>query len=87
VFEPAIFDVIAGLTPGVGGELQLTDAISRLAGAGTVWGYRFEAAYHDTGTIPAYLETTLRLALADPRFGPRLRLALEALLRSSALPA
>jgi len=30
VFEPEIFDAIRGVGPGVGGEIQLTDAIQRL---------------------------------------------------------
>ncbi|MHB8573130.1 MAG: UTP--glucose-1-phosphate uridylyltransferase [Candidatus Dormibacteria bacterium] len=80
VLEPAIFDVLERQPRGLGGEIQLTDALSRLAGERVVWGLCFRSTYHDTGTPAAYVQTSLRLALEDPEMGPRVRSGLHDLL-------
>ncbi|MCB0977938.1 MAG: UTP--glucose-1-phosphate uridylyltransferase GalU [Acidimicrobiales bacterium] len=63
VFTPEIFDKLEHVEPGVGGEIQLTDAIAMLLADQAVYGVTFDDGRYDTGTIPAYLETIVDLAL------------------------
>jgi UTP--glucose-1-phosphate uridylyltransferase len=70
VFTPEIFDKIERVQPGVGGEIQLTDAIALLLADQAVYGATFEGGRFDTGTVPAYLETIVELALERPDLGP-----------------
>jgi UTP--glucose-1-phosphate uridylyltransferase len=70
VFTPEIFDKLERVEPGVGGEIQLTDAIAMLLADQAVYGATFEGGRFDTGTVPAYLETIVELALARPDLGP-----------------
>ena len=74
VFTPEIFDKLERVQPGVGGEIQLTDAIAALLADQAVLGVTFDDGRYDTGTIPAYLETIVSHALDRPEiakeFGP-----------------
>lgn len=63
VFTPEIFDKLEQVQPGVGGEIQLTDAIALLLADQAVYGVTFDGGRYDTGTVPAYLETIVELAL------------------------
>ena len=49
VFTPAIFDVLRETTPGVGGEIQLTDAIAILLEREPVFGVVFTKGRYDVG--------------------------------------
>jgi UTP--glucose-1-phosphate uridylyltransferase len=76
VLTPAIFPALREIEAGTGGEIQLTDAISSLIESGErVVGLRLPEGErrHDVGTVEGYCRTFLELALADPRFGERLR--------------
>ncbi len=70
VFTPEIFDKLEKVEPGVGGEIQLTDAIAMLLADQAVYGVTFDSGRYDTGTVPAYLETIVELALERPDLGP-----------------
>jgi UTP--glucose-1-phosphate uridylyltransferase len=74
VFTPEIFDKLEQVKPGVGGEVQLTDAIAMLLADQAVLGVTFDGGRYDTGTVPAYLETIVEHALDRPEiaaeFGP-----------------
>lgn len=63
VFTPEIFEKLEQVKPGVGGEIQLTDAIAMLLADQAVYGVTFEGGRYDTGTVPAYLQTIVELAL------------------------
>jgi len=63
VFTPAIFDALARTTPGVGGEIQLTDAIRLLAKEGAVYAYIHDGPILDVGKKLDYLRATVELAL------------------------
>jgi UTP--glucose-1-phosphate uridylyltransferase len=75
VFTPAIFDELAEQKPGVGGEIQLTDAMNALAGRPdqTMSAYRWRATRYDIGNQLDYLQCCIALGLADPRIGEKLR--------------
>ncbi len=66
VFTPAIFDALADVRPGAGGELQLTDAIAALIPTGGVHGRTFEHGRYDIGRKVDFLRANLELALDRP---------------------
>jgi UTP--glucose-1-phosphate uridylyltransferase len=70
VFTPEIFAAIARTEPGVGGEIQLTDAIGVLLGEQSVFGYVFEHGRFDIGKKLDYLRATVELALDRDDLGP-----------------
>src|SRR5258707_14257191 len=49
ILTPRIFDMLETITPGAGGELQLTDAIKALLQYEKAYGFRYEATRHDAG--------------------------------------
>jgi UTP--glucose-1-phosphate uridylyltransferase len=77
---PAIFEGLRSMEADPSGEVELTDALGGLiAGGGTVLGVLLpeEERRHDIGTVEGYCRTFLEFALADPRFGERLRAELQ----------
>ena len=63
VLSPRIFDLLEATTPGAGGEIQLTDAISALLAEEPVLAYRFQGTRFDCGTHIGLVEATIRYAL------------------------
>lgn len=63
VLSPRIFELLETTTPGSGGEIQLTDAISTLLGMEPVNAYRFKGTRFDCGTHLGLIEATIRYAL------------------------
>jgi UTP--glucose-1-phosphate uridylyltransferase len=63
VLSPRIFDLLEATTPGAGGEIQLTDAISALLAEAPVLAYRFQGTRFDCGTHIGLIEATIRYAL------------------------
>jgi len=51
------------VTPGAGGEIQLTDAIAALLDEDRVMAYRFQGTRFDCGTHLGLIEATIRYAL------------------------
>jgi UTP--glucose-1-phosphate uridylyltransferase len=70
VFTPDIFDALELVKPGVGGEIQLTDAIALLLGDADVFGYVFRDGRYDIGSKLDYLRATVELALERDDLGP-----------------
>jgi UTP--glucose-1-phosphate uridylyltransferase len=66
VLEPAIFGLLESTHEGVGGEIQLTDALRTLAQQQKVVGLEFEGTYHDVGTVSGFLKTSIAFALERP---------------------
>ncbi|MEJ2058865.1 MAG: UTP--glucose-1-phosphate uridylyltransferase GalU [Gammaproteobacteria bacterium] len=66
ILTPAIFEAIQNLTPGAGGEYQLTDAIVKLLGREKVHAYEFEGQRYDCGSKLGYLQATVEYALKHP---------------------
>ena len=79
VFSPAIFDALERITPGAGGELQLTDAIALLAEREPVFAHRFDGRRFDAGTPFGLLTTAVELALERPDHAPQVRAWISAL--------
>lgn len=62
VLEPEIFDRLKCVQKGVGGEIQLTDAIASQLDAGTTYAYRFDGIRYDCGSKQGFLDATVRFA-------------------------
>ena len=62
VLTPDIFDKIDETEPGVGGEIQLTDALSKLE---KIYGNTFEGKTYDIGNRFEWLKTSIEFALDD----------------------
>ena len=73
VFPPEIFDCLDSITPGAGGELQLTDAIKALIQSQPVYAYRFEGTRYDAGDKLGFLKATVEYGLRSEILGPRFR--------------
>jgi UTP--glucose-1-phosphate uridylyltransferase len=73
VLPPTIFDVLDRLPPGVGGEIQLTDALAVLAREEGLLGYRFEGDRYDAGDRIGYLKANVAFALKRPELREQLR--------------
>jgi UTP--glucose-1-phosphate uridylyltransferase len=63
VFTPGIFDALDRTTQGVGGEIQLTDAIKLLAQEEEVYAYIHRGPMFDVGKKLDYLKAIIELAL------------------------
>ncbi|HEX2235989.1 MAG TPA: UTP--glucose-1-phosphate uridylyltransferase GalU [Actinomycetota bacterium] len=63
VFTPGIFDAIDKTSEGVGGEIQLTDAIKLLAEQEEVYAYVHHGVMYDVGKKLDYLKASIELAL------------------------
>jgi UTP--glucose-1-phosphate uridylyltransferase len=73
VFTPEIFGELHRTTPGVGGEIQLTDAIRSLTKTQAVYGYVFEGTRYDIGKKLDYLRATVELAVDRDDLGEDFR--------------
>jgi UTP--glucose-1-phosphate uridylyltransferase len=66
VLPPRIFALLERVQPGVGGEIQLTDALAELAREEGLLGYRFEGDRYDAGDRFGYLKANVAFALKRP---------------------
>jgi UTP--glucose-1-phosphate uridylyltransferase len=66
ILKPSIFGILETTHEGVGGEIQLTDAIRTLAQQEQVLGLEFEGTYYDVGTVSGFLKTSIAFALERP---------------------
>ncbi len=73
ILTPRIFQMIEGVQPGAGGEIQLTDAIRALLQYEKVYGFHYEGKRHDAGDKLGFLKATVELALKREDLGPGFR--------------
>jgi UTP--glucose-1-phosphate uridylyltransferase len=73
VLPPLVMELLESQAPGVGGEIQLTDALAKLRDGPGLIGYRFKGQRYDAGDKVGYLKANVAFALerADLR-GPLL---------------
>src|SRR5277367_6460160 len=65
----SIFDDLAKIGKGAGGEIQLTDGIARLMQRESVFAFEFEGKRYDCGSKLGYLQATVEYALKHPSLG------------------
>lgn len=63
VFSPRIFEALDRTTFGVGGEIQLADAIDLLAREETVYAHVYSGPVYDVGRKLDFLKATVQIAL------------------------
>jgi len=73
VLPPEIFSILEQVRPGVGGEIQLTDALAVLARERGLLGYRFEGDRYDAGDRLGYLKANVAFALKRPELRAQLQ--------------
>jgi UTP--glucose-1-phosphate uridylyltransferase len=69
VLTPHIFDLLAKVKPGAGGEIQLTDAISALLKEEKALAVRLPGRRFDCGSKLGYLQATIELGVRHPEVG------------------
>ena len=70
ILEPRVFDLLRNQAPGAGNEIQLADAIDRMALDGLVRSVTLNGKRFDCGSKFGYLEAIVDFALAHEVFGP-----------------
>jgi UTP--glucose-1-phosphate uridylyltransferase len=70
VLSGSIFDDLAKIGKGAGGEIQLTDGIARLMQREPVYAFEFEGTRYDCGSKLGYLQATVEYGLKHPKLGP-----------------
>lgn len=73
VLTPEIYDEIAALKPGAGGELQFTDALGALCVKGKVCAYDFVGRRYDMGDKFGAIQATVEYGLRNKEFGCKLK--------------
>jgi len=80
IFTPRLFELLADTQPGKGGEIQLTDAVARLAEEEPVYGVLIEGRRFDAGNPMGFLQANAALACDHPQYADDFRQYLQALL-------
>jgi UTP--glucose-1-phosphate uridylyltransferase len=79
ILTPRIFEMLEKITPGVGGELQLTDGIKALLQFEKVYGFSYEGKRYDAGDKLGFLTATVEFALKRDDLGRAFRKWLKTL--------
>jgi UTP--glucose-1-phosphate uridylyltransferase len=80
ILSPAIFKILRDTSPGVGGEIQLTDALRELCRIEPVYAYIFEGKRYDIGDKLGYLKATVEIALGHDDLKEEFRRYLKGLI-------
>jgi UTP--glucose-1-phosphate uridylyltransferase len=79
LLTPAIYDKLATIGRGAGGEIQLTDGIASLMKKEAVYAYSYQGVRYDCGSKEGFLQASVELALAHPEVGSQFRAYLKTL--------
>ncbi len=77
VLTPDIFELLAQVKPGAGGEIQLTDGLVALTRRRKVYGYEFEGVRYDLGDRVGFISAQVGFGLKRPDLADRLRAYLK----------
>ncbi len=80
ILQPEIFDLLGTQEGGAGGEIQITDAMIRLAKTQPFYGVKFEGRSFDCGSKVGFLAANVAYALARDDIAPAFRKEIEELL-------
>lgn len=81
LLTPDVFDVIDALTPGAGGEYQLTDAMATLARRDGVYALEFEGMRYDLGSKLGFLKANVVRGLEHPETAEEFKTFLKEIVR------
>ncbi|HTR27067.1 MAG TPA: UTP--glucose-1-phosphate uridylyltransferase GalU [Terriglobales bacterium] len=79
VLTPTVFETLSNITPGAGGELQLTDGLRALLKKEKMYACVYEGRRHDTGDKLGFLKATVEFALKREDLGGAFREYLKTL--------
>ena len=79
ILTPAVFETLSEITPGAGGELQLTDGLRALLKREKMYACVYEGRRHDTGDKLGFLKATVEFALKRSDLGGPFREYLKTL--------
>ncbi|MBM7709263.1 UTP--glucose-1-phosphate uridylyltransferase GalU [Enterococcus lemanii] len=79
LLRPEIFDILEHQEPGLGGEIQLTDAIDTLNKTQRVFAHEFKGKRYDVGNKMGMLEANIEYGLTHPEVKDELVEYLKAL--------
>lgn len=68
ILPQSIFQTLEDLTPGSGGEIQLTDALETLISTTGLHSYSFQGTRYDTGNPLGWLKASIGMALQNDQF-------------------
>ncbi|WP_131115157.1 UTP--glucose-1-phosphate uridylyltransferase GalU [Lichenihabitans psoromatis] len=77
ILDPSIFAALKDAEKGAGGEIQLTDAMIKLAKNQAFHGVRFDGKTYDTGSKLGFLAANIAFAMARPELAEGLRAELK----------
>ncbi len=80
ILQPEIFSILERGETGAGGEIQLTDAMIRLAEQQPFYGLKFQGRSFDCGSKVGFLAANVAYGLAREDIAPAFRAELKALL-------
>jgi UTP--glucose-1-phosphate uridylyltransferase len=80
ILQPEIFALLERGERGAGGEIQITDAMIKLAESQPFFAVRFDGTIYDCGSKIGFLTANIAYALARPDLAPSLRAELQKLL-------
>jgi len=69
ILTPDVFSLLAETEAGVGGEIQITDALKKLASQRPFYGCKFEGKRYDAGDKLEFLKATVEFALKREDLG------------------
>lgn len=72
LLTPRIFEILQNTAPGKAGEIQLTDAMSKLMKEEGFIGYLFEGNRYDAGDKFGFIQANIAYALKRPDIRPKL---------------
>ncbi len=73
ILTPRIFSLLERVSPGAGGEIQLTDGIAALLHYEAIFAKEFNGVRYDCGSKLGYLQATVGYALKHPEVGDAFR--------------
>lgn len=82
ILQPEIFSLLENQETGAGGEIQVTDAMEKLAGQQNFFGYEFTGQTFDCGLKEGFIAANIHFALDREDTGPLVRKIIEAALKS-----
>jgi UTP--glucose-1-phosphate uridylyltransferase len=82
ILQPEIFDRIASLEPGCGGEIQLTDAMKRLLIEQDFYGLHYQGETFDCGSKLGFLLANVQYGMEHQEVGVEFRAALMKILQN-----
>jgi len=73
ILQPEIFEILSAKETGAGGEIQITDAMLKLARTQPFYGVKFAGRTFDCGHRLGFLTANIAYALAREDIAPGLR--------------